>query len=99
MNFVDTGCFMNATSEKNDNMTALSVYYTLGKYDPSHRHTQTCRNKNIIKLYKTITESKITKTNTLSRLYQYIHVINKRTDKNKTVNDKHKTKITLNKTT
>ena len=102
MSFVDTGCFINATTEEKENMTALSMYYALGKYDPSYKHIQNYRNKNIIKLYKTITESKLIKTSTLFRIYQYLHTINKRIDKNKTnvkTNHKHNTKVNLDKTT
>ena len=82
MSFVDTDCFINTTTEEKENMAALSMHYALGKYNPSDKHIQNYRNKIIIKLYKTITESKLTKTNNLSRLYQYLHTINKRIDKN-----------------
>ena len=102
MSFVDTGCFINATTEEKEYMTALSMYYALGKYDPSNKHIQNYKNKNINKLYKTIIESKLTKTSTLSRIYQYLHTIKKRIDKNKAnvkTDHKHNTKIILNKTT
>lgn len=103
MNFVDTGCFINATKEEKENMIALSMQYTLGKYDPSNKFTRMCRNKNVISIYKTITEAKATKTNILSRIYQYIYIydINKRIHKNKVnnINNNNKTKTTLNKTT
>ena len=63
---------------------------------------KTIKIKKINKLYKTIIESKLTKTSTLSRIYQYLHTIKKRIDKNKTnvkTDHKHNTKIILNKTT
>ena len=101
MNFADTGSFINATKNEIENMTALSMYYTIGKYDPLNKFTQICWNRNIISIYKTITETKVTKTNALSRLYQYIHDISKCIDKNKVYNIKsnNKAKTMLYKTT
>ena len=68
MNFVDTGAFINATLEEQENLTTLAMYYTLGEYDPSNRLIKTYRNKDTIEKYKIITEVKTTKTNTLSRI-------------------------------
>ena len=82
--FVDTGCLTNTTTTDKENIIALSMHHTLGKFDPSDKYVQTYRNRNIIKLYKNITEEKLTKTNTLVRIYLYIHAINIRMiDKNK----------------
>lgn len=100
MNFVDTGCFINVTKEEKENMIALSTQYTVGKYNPSNKFMRTCRNKNIISIYKAITEAKATKTNILSRRYQYTYDVNKRIHKNKVNNNNNnKTKTTTNKTT
>ena len=73
------------------------MHYTLGNYSPCNKFTRMCRNKNVIQIDQTITETKPTKTNVLLRIYQYLCDINKRIHKNKTDNIKPKT--TLNKTT
>ena len=101
MNFVDTGAFRNATLEEQENLTALAMYYTLGEYDPSNRFIKTYRNKGTINKYKIITETKTTKTNTLSRIYQHLDAIKKRVERRKQAKNKHKNtlKVILNNTT
>ena len=84
MNFVETGCLINAITTEKENIIALSLYYTLGKYHPSDKYTQTYKNKNVIKIYKTITELKPTKTNTLTEIYQNKNKVYKGIIKNKT---------------
>ena len=90
--FIDTGCLINATKTEEERLLALAMYYCLGKYDPSDKYTQTYRNRTIINIYQKFTEEKITKTNTLLEIYQYIYIyiynINKRVEYNK----KHKSK-------
>lgn len=56
---VYTGCLTNATATEKENIIALSMYHTLGKYGPSDKHVQTYRNENIIKLYKKYTEENL----------------------------------------
>ena len=65
----------------------VCVLYTRKIRSIEHRNY---RNKSIIGMYKT------TQTNFLMRIYQFIHVLDKKIDKNK---NKPKTKINLNKTT
>ena len=66
------------------------MYYRLGKYDPSDKFTETYRNKEVIKLYKMATEERITKTNTLYKIYGHMHAMKQRinTAKNK-INKTH----------
>ena len=52
------------------------MYYKLGCFDPSDKFVETYRNKEILSLYKMISEEKLTMTNTLYKIYGYIHNIN-----------------------
>ena len=69
MTFRDTGYLNNATKSERQTIIALAMYYRLGKYNPSDKFTTTYRNKEVIKLYKMATEERITKTNTLYKIY------------------------------
>ena len=72
--FMDTRCLINATKTEKERLLALAMYYCLGQYDPSDKYTQTYRNRTIINIYKKITDEKLTKTNTLLEIYQYIYI-------------------------
>lgn len=50
MSFQDTGRLNNATTKERENILALSMYYKLGRYDPSDKCIQTYKSKGIIKL-------------------------------------------------
>ena len=95
MNFADTGSFLNATLQEKENLTALTMYYTLGDYDPSNKFIKTFRNKDIIDIYKIITEAKTTKTNILSRIYKHLNAINNRVEQRKLAKKKQQQKNTL----
>ena len=95
MNFADTGSFINATLQEKENLTALSMYYTVGQYDPSNKFIKNFRNKDIIDTYKIITEAKTTKTNTLNRIYKHLNAITERVEKRKLAKKQQQQKNTL----
>ena len=59
---------------------ALSMYYQIGRFDPSNTFIKNYRNKDIIKLVGQYTEQKLLKTNALIHIYTYINQIEQRTD-------------------
>ena len=94
MKFRDGQCLNNTTSTERENILALAIYYKLGKFDPSDKHIQTYKNKDIVNLYKKITEVKLTTTNTLLRIYKCIYQINIRIRNKTKISNKSKTKLT-----
>lgn len=59
------------------------MYYTLGTFDPSNEYIEKYKDKNVLDKYKEISDIKLTKTNTLLRLYENAHTIKLRMDKSK----------------
>ena len=56
------------------------MYSRLGLYDPSNEYVINYKNKDIIKKYKTISDERPTKTNTLLKIYDFIQKIELRVD-------------------
>lgn len=97
MNFRDTGCLSYATTKERENILVLSMYYKLGKYDPSNKYVKSYKNKDILNLYRKITEEILSTTNTLFKICKFIYQIdirmqNKNKSKNKAVNKTNLTK-------
>lgn len=74
MAFHETGYLNNTTKIERQSISALAIntinkHYKLGRYKPSDKLTYTYRNKEVIKLYKIVTEERLTKTNTSYKLY------------------------------
>ena len=65
------------------------MYCTFWTFDPSNEHIEKYKDKNILDRYKQISDIKLTKTDTLLRLYEHIHNIKIRMDK---ANNKRKPK-------
>ena len=59
------------------------MYYRLGTFDPSNEYTEKYQDKNVLDKYKHISETKLTKTNTLLGLHENIHTIELRISKSK----------------
>ena len=91
-NYRDTGFLTNATTDERNQIIALSMYYQIGRYDPSNKFITTYSNKDILELYKQYTQKKLIKTNALITIYMYIYKIeqlmklNKNNDKSKSNN-------------
>ena len=91
-NYRDTAFFTNATTDERNQIIALSMYYQIGRYDPSNKFITTYSNKDVLELYKQYTQKKVIKTNALITIYTYIYEIeqcmklNKNNDKNKSNN-------------
>ena len=81
MAFRDTGYLNNATKSERQMIIVLAMFNRLGKYDPSDKFTTTYKNKEVINLYKMVTEERITKTNTLYNIYGHIHTMKQRINK------------------
>ena len=58
MGFHDTGCLNNALNFERNYIIALSMYYKLGRFTPSDKFIEIYRNKEILRLYKMISEEK-----------------------------------------
>ena len=80
LNFRDTTFLSNATQDEKIRIMALSMYYQIGRFDPSNTFIKNYRNKDIIKLVGQYTEQKLLKTNALIHIYTYINQIEQRTD-------------------
>ena len=68
-NYRDPGFLANATAEERNQIIALSMYYQLGRYDPSNKFTTNYSNKYVLELYKQYTQKKLIKTNALITIY------------------------------
>lgn len=91
LNFRDTGFPANATAEEKNSIIALSMYYQLGRFDPFNKFVTKYRNKDILQLYRNITEKKMIKANALTQIYLHIHDIEQRIQLNRSKNnDKNK---------
>ena len=90
-NYRDTAFLTNATKDERNQIIALSMYYQIGRYDPSNKFITTNSNKDVLELYKQYTK-KLIKRNALITIYTYIYEIeqrmklNKNHDKNKSNN-------------
>ena len=52
LNYRDTGFLSNATAKKKNDVISLSMYYHIGKYDPSNQFIVNYRNKDNLELFK-----------------------------------------------
>ena len=90
-NYRDTGLLANAKAEERNGIIALSMYYQIGRYDPSNKFITNYSNKDVLELYKQYTK-KLIKTNALITICTYIYEIeqcmklNKNNDKSKSNN-------------
>ena len=93
LNYRGTGFLSNATPEERNKIIALSMYYQIGRYDPSSKFVVNYRNKDVLQLYKKYTEKKMIKTNALIEIYNHIHDIEERmTLEKEKANNKERTK-------
>ena len=58
LNYRDTCFLSNGTTEEKNNIIALSMYYQIGRYNPSNKFIENYGNKDILKLYKQYTQKK-----------------------------------------
>ena len=97
MAFRDTRYLSNAIKTERNSIIALTMCFRLGRCDPSDKFTETYKNKDVIKLYKIVTEERLTKTNTLYKIYGHIYTMKERiklTNKTNIYKDKlNKTKL------
>ena len=49
------------------------MYQRLSNYNPSNTYTQNYKSKDILALYKKVSDEKMTKTNTLLQIFNIIH--------------------------
>ena len=57
LNYRDTNFLSNAAIEEKSNITALSMHYKIGRYEPSNPFIVQYRNKdNLVDLYKQVTQ-------------------------------------------
>ena len=92
LNYRDTRFLSNATTGEREKIIALSMYYQIGRFDPSNQFICTYRKKNIINMVKQYTIEKLHKTNTLTNIFMYIHAIEERMEKKNINNDNVKNK-------
>ena len=85
-NYRDTGFLVNATADERNQIIALSMYYQIGRYDPSNKFITTYSNKDVLELYKQYTQKIIIKTNALITIYTYIYEIEQHVKLNKNNN-------------
>ena len=79
LNYRDTGFLSNATPEER-NKIALSIYYQIGRYDPSNKFVVNYRKKDVLQLYREYTEEKMIITNSLIQIYAYLYTRYRRTN-------------------
>ena len=87
-NYRDTGFLTKATTDERNHLPS-TMYYQIGRYDPSNKFITTYSNKDVLELYKQYTQKIIIKTNALITIYTYIYEIEQRMKLNKN-NDKSK---------
>ena len=90
LNYRDTGFLSNTTDEERQRTIALSMFYQLGKFDPSNQFICNYRGKNIIHLVKHHTIKKTHKINALTEIHIDIHTFEECMEQNKV--NKYKTK-------
>ena len=76
---------------RRENIIALTMYQRLSNYNLSNTYIQNYKNKDILGLYKKISEEKMTKTNTLLQIFNIIHSSEIRLEQQ--IKTKHKKKI------
>ena len=69
MSYRDTSFLTDATKDERNRIIALSMYYQIGRFNPSNTFLKTYSNKEVLKLVKTYTEQKLLKTNALVQTY------------------------------
>ena len=74
----DTGFLSNMTKDEKNSIIALSMFYQIGRLDPSNTFIKNYNNKDILKLVLTHTEKKLLKTNALIQIFIYINQIEQR---------------------
>ena len=74
----DTGFLSNVTKDEKNSITALSMFYQIGRLDPSNTFIKNYNNKDILKLVQTHTNKKLLKTNALIQIFIYINQIEQR---------------------
>ena len=79
LNYRDTGFLSNATPEER-NKISLSIYYQIGRYDPSNKFVVNYRKKDVLQLYREYTEEKMIITNSLIQIYAYLYTRYRRTN-------------------
>ena len=96
LSYRDVGFLSNTTEDERRRIIALSMYYQIGRYDPSNPFIRTYSNKDIITLVKKYTTEKLHKMNALTNIYLDIYAIEQRIEQNKIDknNDKNKDKNT-----
>ena len=85
-NFCDIGTLTNATNDERITIIALATYNRLGIFDPSNEYFQNYKNKDILDKYKKISEERLTKMNTLLKIYDIIQKIETRVEQLTTKN-------------
>ena len=83
LNYRDTGFVSNATTDEKQQIIALSLYYELGKFDPSNQFIRTYKDKTIINMVRQYTEQKLHKMDALTIIYMNIHAIEEQMEQNK----------------
>ena len=91
MSYRDTGFLNNATDERKQIM-GLSMYYQIGRYDPSNIFIVNYKNKDILHLVKLHTRNRLHKELALTKIYMYLYDIERRMEITKANKDKNKNK-------
>ena len=68
-NYRDTGFLSNATKDERNRIIALSMYYQIGRFDPSNTFIKNYSNKDILRLVRTHTGKKLLKTKALIQIF------------------------------
>lgn len=69
LSYGDTGFLTNATKDERNQIIVLSMYYQIGRFDPSNTFLKNYSNKEVLKLANMYTEQKLLKTNALVQIY------------------------------
>lgn len=69
LNYRNTGFLSNVTDKERKRIIALSMYYQIGKFNPSNQFIHAYSVKNIINLVKQYIIKKSHKMNTLTNIY------------------------------
>ena len=91
-NFCYTGSLHNATEEEKYTVIALSMYHRIGNYNPSNKYIINYKNKDILNIYKNISDERMTETNTLLKIFDVIHKLEIRVEQQNKDENKHKSK-------
>ena len=69
LSYRDTGFLTNATKDERNGIIALTMYYQIGRFNPSNTSLKNYSHKEVLKLARTYTEQKLLKTNSLVQIY------------------------------